>query len=357
MKRRFKWLVVLAAVALSGLPNAAKAGSADGQTLFLFNWSDYIPDSLIKGFEAKYGVKVVQSNYGSNAELQAKLQVGGDAEYDVIVPSGSFLPYLIRPGLLQKLDHAEIPNAGNLLPAFQNPAYDPGNTYSMPYQWGTTGIAYTTKDLNNPPASWAILFDPKANPNYPFELMGEDGRVIVGAACAYLGYGFDCTQKSQWLAAAKLIRQTMKRPNFTGFVDGGTALGQLQHGTVNVSMVFNGNFAACQGDGTCKSATYILPQEGTELWTDTMAIPARAPHPKLANEFINFILDAHSGADLSNYNDYASPNAASIPYLDPVLKARLISPTAEDMKHLVVLTPLAGPQYKLFNQIWTDIRR
>jgi spermidine/putrescine transport system substrate-binding protein len=134
MYHRFNTLVAcVAGAALACLgstkSSAAKATTTDSGPLYLYNWSDYIPDSLIKEFETKYGVKVIQSNYDSNAELAAKLKLGGDEQYDVIVPSGSFLANLTQQGLLQKLDHAEIPNAKNLLPVFQNPAYDPGNTY------------------------------------------------------------------------------------------------------------------------------------------------------------------------------------------------------------------------------------
>jgi spermidine/putrescine transport system substrate-binding protein len=348
----------IAALLLTATPFLAHAEAPqppDGNTLYLFNWSDYIPPSLLQEFEQKYHVKIVQSYYSSNSELRAKLTTGGDSQYDVVVPSGSYLANLVRTGLLQKLDKSEIPNAKNIAPFYQNQNYDPGNVYSLPYQTGTTGIVYTQGILTAPSDGWGILFDPKLNPSYPFALMGEDGRDIISAACAYLGYGFACTQEAQWLAAAKLIRETMKRPNFSGFYDGDPAWDAYSHELVKAAIVYNGPYVGCSQAGTCKQAVYVLPREGTELWVDTMAIPTHAPHPKLAAAFINFILEAQSGADLSNYNGYTSPNAASAPLLPPSLRPLdAASPASSRLVTLPVLTPA---QEKLFNQIWTQVRK
>ena len=118
---------------------------------------------------------------------------------------------------------------------------------------------------------------------------------------------------------------------------------------------YNGDIATCYADGSCTNLKYYLPSQGTEIWVDTMAIPAHAPNPQLALEFINFILSAHTGADLSNFNEYASPNQASQQYLTGILATQLIVPSADDMKRLQFLAPLRGAQYKLFNQIWTSV--
>jgi spermidine/putrescine transport system substrate-binding protein len=182
-----------------------------------------------------------------------------------------------------------------------------------------------------------------------------EGRDQIASACAYLGYGFNCAQESQWLAAAKLIEQTKKRPNFAGFVDETPARDQMKSGLIAVSTAYNGDIASCYADGSCKNLKFFLPKEGTEIWVDTMAIPAHAPNPQLALQFINFILNANVGADLSNFNQYASPNQASQPLLTGILNTELITPTPDDMKKLQFLQPLRGAQYKLFNQIWTSV--
>jgi spermidine/putrescine transport system substrate-binding protein len=265
------------------------------------------------------------------------------------------VPELADEGLIQPIDHSQLSNFGNLFPRFQNPDYDPGDKYSIPYQWGTTGIVYDPSKIPNPGTGWDVLFDPKINPNYPFVLPKGEGRDQIGAACAYLGYGFNCADKTQWIAAAKLIEQTKARPNFAGFVDETPARDQMKSGLIAVSMAYNGDIGECYADGSCSKLKYYLPSQGSEIWVDTMAIPAHAPNPQLALEFINFILAAQNGADLSNFNEYASPNQASQPMLTGILNSELITPTPDQMKNLQFLAPLRGAQYKLFNDIWTSV--
>jgi spermidine/putrescine transport system substrate-binding protein len=351
--RYFTWLAVAALATIAG--TASQPARADEPTLNLFIWSDYIPDATIQGFELSCGCKVVETDYESNAEMAAKLKAGGDSQYDVVVPSSYYVPELADEGLIQPVDHSQISNFGNLFPKFQNPDYDVGDKYSIPYQWGTTGIVYDPSKIANPPTSWALIFDPKANPNFPFVLPKGEGRDQIGAACAYLGYGFNCSQQSQWLAAAKLIVQTKARPNFAGFVDETPARDQMKSGLIAASFAYNGDIATCYADGSCPKLKFFLPSEGSEIWVDTMAIPAHAPNPQLALEFINFILAAHNGADLSNFNEYASPNQASQKYLTGVLNTPLITPTADEEKRLQFLAPFRGAQYKLFNDIWTSV--
>ena len=323
--------------------------------LNLFIWSDYISESIIDAFELECNCQVVGTDYDSNAEMAAKLKAGGDSQYDVVVPSSYYVPELAAEGLIQPIDHSKITNFGNLFPKYQNPTYDPGDKYSMPYQTGTTGIVYDPRKIPNPGTGWGVLFDPKVNPNFPFVLPKGEGRDQIGAACAYLGYGFNCAQESQWLAAAKLIEQTKKRPNFAGFVDETPARDQMKSGLIAVSMAYNGDIATCYADGSCPHLKFYLPAEGSETWVDTMAIPAHAPNPQLALQFINFILDANHGADLSNFNQYSSPNQAAQPMLTGIMQSEIITPTPDQEKRLQFLLPLSGARYKLFNDIWTSV--
>lgn len=350
-----KRLSLLAAGALALGLVAPQMAKADQPTLNLFIWSDYISESIIDGFELQCNCKVVETDYESNAEMEAKLRAGGDSQYDVVVPSSYYVPEMVDEGLLQPVDHAALTNFKNLAARFQNPTYDPGDKYSIPYQWGTTGIVYDPSKIKDPGDGWGILFDPKVNPNYPFVIPKGEGRDQIGAACAYLGYGFNCSDPKQWIEAAKLIKATKARPNFAGFVDETPARDQMKHGLIAASMAYNGDIAGCKADGTCLNLKFYLPKQGSEIWVDTMAIPAHAPHPDLANEFINYILDASVGASLSNFNQYASPNAAAQPQLSGIMSSELITPTAEQMKNLQFLAPLTGAKYKLFNQIWTSV--
>ena len=345
------------AATLGVMMMAAPPAQAAGKTLYLFNWQAYIGKGLIKKYEKHCGCKVVQTYYDSNAALAAKLKAGGDSQFDVVVPSSYVVPQLVHEGLIAKLDMKDLPNFHNLAAKFQNPAYDPHDAHSIPYQWGTTGIGFLKTKIAKLPESWAVLFNPKLNPSYPFALMGGSGRDTIGAACAYLGYGFTCNQKSEWIKAAKLIERTEKRKNFTGFIDGDPAMGQIKKGTIAIGMTFNGAVAECYDDKSCLNSAYLLPKPGTEIWVDTMAVPAHAPDPKLAYDFINFILSAKAGAELSNYNLYGSPNAASTPMLSKELKTPLITPTKAQLKYLHFLPALAGAKLQTFNAIWTAVRQ
>jgi spermidine/putrescine transport system substrate-binding protein len=295
-----KFLSCIAAGALALGLAAPFAAKAEQPTLNLFIWSDYIDPALITAFEKQCNCKVVETDYESNAEMSAKLKLGGDTQYDVVVPSNYVVPELVDEGLIQPIDHSKLRNFGNLMPKFQNPDYDPGDKYSIPYQWGTTGLVYDPDQIKNPPQSWALLFDPAVNPNRPFVIAKGEGRNQIGAACAYLGYGFNCSEKSQWIAAAKLIQATKQRPNFAGFVDETPARDQMKNKLIAASMAYNGDIGTCLADSSCKNLKYFLPKEGAGIWVDTMAITANAPHPELALQFINFILDANNGAQLSS---------------------------------------------------------
>lgn len=326
MKPTFLRNILAAALGLA-FCTQAQAQTAE-PVLNLYTWSSYIDPALITKFEAQCHCKLVETDYDSNSEMMAKLKLGGVSQYDVIVPTSFVVRELADEGLIQPIDHTKLSNFSNLIPRFQNPTYDPDDKYSIPYQWGTTGLVYNPAKLKNPPQSWALLFDPKANPNYPFVLPKGEGRNEISAACAYLGYGFDCMKQSEWVAAARLIKATRQRQNFSGFVDETPALSQMKNKLIALSIGFNGDVGNCHADGSCRTLQYFIPKEGSDMWVDTMAITAHARQPALALEFINFILDAKNGADLSNYNQYASPNAAARPMLQPTLLTPMLSPRA-----------------------------
>ena len=347
----------MAATALAVLTAAGVAQAQDAGKLFLFNWTQYMDPEIIKAFEEEYDVQVVESYFNSNGEMFAKMRAGGDSQYDVVVPSNYFVPRLIETGLIQPLDHEKIPNLDNLLPKFRDPNYDPGNEYTAAYQWGTTGIIYNSDSFPDAPHSWALLLDPQVNPQYPFSLI-TDGQVALGAACAYQGKPYDCMGEENWTEAAKLILETKSRDNFNGFVDGTPTIQQISRGVSHAGMTYNGDYIFYKSENPdgFKNIEFMLPKEGTELWVDNMAIPANAPNPDMAHKFINFILEAKIGAQLSNYNYYSTPNEAAKPHLDEVLQEPPASPTDEQMERLSFTPSLKGDQLKLTQQLWTEVQ-
>ncbi|HSH57468.1 MAG TPA: spermidine/putrescine ABC transporter substrate-binding protein [Halomonas sp.] len=334
-------------------------GSVQAQEnkLYLFNWTEYMDPEIITAFEEKYDVEVVQNYFNSNPEMFAKLNAGGVSQYDIIVPSNYYVPRLIETGLVQTLDTTKLENQGNIMEQFRDPSYDPGGEYSAPYQWGTTGIIYNAETFPDAPKSWSLLFDPEVNPGHPFALMG-DGQVNMGGACAYLGYDYDCTDIEAWKEAARLLIDTKSRGTFSGFSDGTPQLQQLARGVTHVGLSYNGDYLFYREDNpdSFKNLEFMIPDEGAEMWVDVMMIPAKAPNPDMAHKFIDFILDAEVGAQLSNYNYYASPNVAAEPHLDEALTQPPVRPSEADMARLRFTPTLEGVKLQTFQQLWAEVK-
>lgn len=333
------------------------ASADQKEKLFVYNWSQYMDPGVIKLFEKKYNVKVVRNFYETNATMFAKLRAGGDRQYDVIFPSSYYVPRLIKTGLIQPLNKKLIPNIKNISPKFKNPKYDPGNKYTVPYQWGDTGIAYNAKKLPNAPHSWSLIFDSKANTAYPFSLM-DAANVMFGSACIYLGESIDCPNDEIMKKAAKLIAKTKSRQNFNGFTGGTPSVRRLQRGIVDVAVTWNVAYAFFkrQDPESFKDLKFFVPKEGSAFWVDAIAIPAHAPHPELANKFINFILKPKMGARISNWATDGTPNKKSEQYLDDVVSNPPITPPKEVMDRLNLIPAIEGNRLKLQQQLWTYIK-
>ncbi|GEK71632.1 MULTISPECIES: ABC transporter substrate-binding protein [Halomonas] len=351
-----KFNKIAMALSLGGLALAGQAQAEEGK-LYLFNWTEYMDPAIIEAFEDEYDVEVVQNYFNSLPEMFAKLNAGGASQYDIIVPSNYYIPRLIKTGLVQELDTSKLSHLDNVMSQFQDPSYDPGSRYSAPYQWGTTGIIYNAETFPDAPKSWSLLFDPEVNGDYPFALIG-DGQVGMGGACAFLGHGYDCTGLDAWREAAQLMIETKGRNTFSGFSDGTPALQQLSRGVIHAGMSYNGDyfFYKSENPEAFEHLEFMIPDEGAEMWVDAMMIPSGAPNPDLAHKFIDFILDAEIGAQLSNYNYYASPNAAAEPYLDSVLTQPPIMPSDEDMDRLLFTPSLEGEQLQTFQQLWSEVK-
>ena len=343
--------LAVAAAMLAGVAQAEEG------KLYLFNWTEYMDPEIIEAFEETYDVEVVTNYFNSNPEMIAKLNAGGTSQYDIVVPSNYYIPRMIETGLIQKLDRSQIPNFDNLMAQFKDPSFDPGAEYSAAYQWGTTGLVYNTETFPDAPKSWSLLFDPEVNGDYPFSMI-QDGQVATGSACAYLGAGFACSGLDDLKNAARLLIETKNRDNFSGFTDGTPTLQQLARGVTHVGMSFNGDYLYFKDEDpeTFAHLDFVIPEEGAEMWVDSMVIPSEAPNPELAHKFIDFILDAEVGAQLSNYNYYASPNEAARPHLDEVLTQPPTQPSEEDMARLEFTPSLSGQQLQTFQQLWSEVK-
>ena len=229
-------------------------------------------------FEAKTGIKVRLDIYENNEEMVAKLQAGGVSQYDIIVPSDYIMPVLINQHLIQPLDHAKIPNLKNLKPIFRNTTYDPGNKYSVAYQWGTVGLMYRKDKVSGDAVKcWSVLFDAAKQPG-PFWLI-DSVREMMGIALLYQGYDFNSTVPKELKAAADLLVATKQTKDCMGFKPGVGGKNDVVAGTAVAAIVYNGDAIQSVTENP-DVLGFTIPKEGSEIWYDSMCIPAQAPNPR-----------------------------------------------------------------------------
>jgi spermidine/putrescine-binding protein len=257
--------------------------------------------------------------------------------------------------LLVKLNLSAIPNMANVDELFADPPYDPGNQFSAPYQWGTTGIGYLYEAIDDSEGiSWGVIFDPElSEPNTGYISLLDDERETMGSALKYLGYSLNTTNPDEVDEAAELISATKDRLaafNSSGYwtllTTGETVVAQGWNGD------FLGEFDSISTDDydAYEDYGYAIPVEGSAAWVDTMAIPATAEHPCTAHAFVNYMLDAENGGELTNYNYYASPNAAAAEFIYPeILEDPSIYPLPETMAILEFFKVLGD-----FNTYYAD---
>jgi spermidine/putrescine transport system substrate-binding protein len=296
----------------SAQSSGGSGGGPEEKQLNLYNWADYVAEGTVPGFQKQTGIKVTQDFYSSNEDLLAKLQAGGTG-YDVIVPSDYMVAIMIKSDVVQRLDMDQIPNAKNVGKAYKGLSYDPNNEYSLPYQWGTTGILYNKKELGQLPESWDPMWDEEFSGQVS---MLNDTRETMGAALYKLGFSVNTTDTAELERAADELKR--QKPLVRGYFDSTEARPLVQNGDLLLAHVFSGD--AFLGIAENPDLDYIIPKPAASRWTDNMCIPNGAEHPQNAHRFINYLLGAKPGAELSNYTYYNTPNAAALPMIDDALK-------------------------------------
>lgn len=283
------------------------AGSGEEPKLNFYNWDTYIGDTTLSDFKKATGIDVNMTLFASNDELFAKLKAGNQG-YDVIVPTNDYVPRLRDAGLLTPLDHSKIPNIKNIDPSFMNPVYDPGRKYSLPYTWLALGLGYRKSKMKpgHIPDSFSYVFEPTEYKKR-ITVLG-DSADLIRLAGKYLGYSLNAIPDDGLVKIEAMLMKLVKSGyllKFTG--DEGDQL--LANGDADLVIEYNGDIA--QKAAEDPDLTFVIPKEGSELSSDTLAIPAGAPRPDNAHKFINFILDAQNGAEITKTIKYPTPNLAA----------------------------------------------
>jgi len=335
---------------------AACGGTQTGaeKVLNLYAWSEYIPQALLDGFEEETGITVNYDTYSSNEELLAKLQAGASG-YDVIIPSDYAITIMITQDLLEEIDLTRIPNFANIAEALKDPYFDPGNKYSVPYQWGTSALAIDTEKVTTEITSWDELW----NPEYEqLIVMLDDSREVLGMVLLTLGYDKNSTDPDELEEAKQKLTELM--PNIRLF-DSDSPKTALLTGEVWMGMVWNGEAAIAHVDNP--AIEYVCPLEGCTIWYDNLAIPKSAPHVDNAHLFIDYVLRPEVSILITQEFPYSNPNQAALELMeteDPELYAAYMNYTATnppedwfDRMHPVLDV---GDATELWDRIWTEVK-
>jgi len=317
--------------------------------LHLFIWEEYLDPQVKADFEKEFDVKIIEDNYGSNEELLAKLQAGGSG-YDVIVPSDYTVRMMSRQNLLAELNLKNIPNLTHIGEKFKNLEFDPKNQYSVPYMWGTTGIGYNKKTVGEAPTSWASLFDPAKLEPYKGRLsMLNDARECIGAALLYLGFSPNTTDSAQLEAAKQVL---LKQKEYVAKFDSESFEDSLASNEMFLAQGWSGEITIAQGANA--DIGFVIPQEGSLIFLDNLAIPKSSKNQYTAEIFINYLLKPEVSAKIVNTRLYASPNETA----RTLIKPDILNGPSYTMPAGVRLYWLedVGSAADLYEKIWLEVK-
>lgn len=324
----------------------------DKDKLALYTWTSYVDDQLTDTFHTQTGINVSVEKYDSNEIMLATFQAGKGAIFSVIYPSDYKVEEMINKKLLSSLDHSRIIGLDNLMPEFQNSVYDPGNRYSVPISWGTTGLIYNTEALDSGPADWEDLWRLQAKLNRKMTLL-SDVREVMGATLKSLGFSYNSTNPTEIKQAYQKLVEL--KPAVTTFTTDAWR-DRLLAGDLILSMAYSADAVRLIQENPTAKLRYIIPTSGTSLWSDTMVIPITAPNPDAAYAWINFMMQPAVAVDVTRRLFFATPNRAAFDQLPaPLRNNQNLFPPEEVIRVCERITPLDQKTTELYDQYWTRL--
>lgn len=308
-----------------GNNGTAENTTNDSNSLYVYNWGEYIDPEVIDLFEEETGIKVIYNEFEQNEDMYPIIKTGAVA-YDVVCPSDYMIQKMIEEGLLQELNYDNIPNISNIDATYLKSAeeFDPGNKYSVPYCWGTVGILYNKTMVDEPITSWASLFDEK----YSGEILMIDSvRDAFMIALSYLGYDINTTNEAELDEARDLLKS--QYPIVQAYV-----IDQVRDKMIGeeaaMGVIYSGEAIFTQREN--ENLEYVVPEEGSNVWIDGWVIPTTAQNKENAEAWINFMCREDIALKNFEYITYSTPNAAARELIeDDDIRNSLVAFPGEDI--------------------------
>lgn len=325
-------------------------GSKTGtDTITVYNWGQYIDPDLLKQFEKETGIKVIYETFDSNEAMMGKIEQGGTS-YDVTIPSEYMVEMMKEKNLLLPIDYKKVPNIKHIDPYFMDLPFDPKNKYSIPYFWGTVGIAFNPTLLEGQTfESWDNLWDPSLKQRV---ILVDSARETVGMGLNALGYSLNSTDTEELRKATDKLKAL--RTNVKAVI--GDEVTQLMiNNEAAISLTWSGQAADMMFEN--EDIDYIVPEEGSNLWFDNIVIPKTVDNIDGAHAFINFMLDPEVAAQNADYVGYSTPNLSALDLMDPeVVEDERFYPDENTRSHLEVYKNLGLELLGVYNELFLEFK-
>ncbi len=322
---------------------------AADETIYFFNWSEYLPEQVLEQFTEETGIKVVYTTYDSNEAMYAKLKLLEGGGYDLAIPSTYYVNKMRGEQMLLPIDKNKLSNYQHLDPLLLNRPFDPNSDFSIPYLWGSTGLGIDTAVVD--PAklqSWADLWKPEFKGQV---LLTNDVREVFGMALLTLGYSGNSTSEQELAAAYEKLKELL--PSVRAFNSDSPKVPFLA-GEVSVGMIWNGEVFLAQEENP--AIQYIYPKEGAMLWMDNLVIPKGARNVDAAHKLIDFLLRPEIAKLISEEIGYATPNKAAMGLMDEETRNNpTIYPTTEDLQKAEFQLDV-GDAILIYEKYWEKLK-
>ena len=330
------------------------------EELYVYNWGDYIDDEVVAMFEEETGIKVTYDMFETNEEMYPVIEAGA-VTYDVVCPSDYMIQKMIENDMLAEINFENVPNISQINPEYMemSRSFDPENRYSVPYCWGTVGILYNTKRLEElgvePPKSWMDLWDPALKGEI---LMQDSVRDAFMVALKGLGYSMNTIDEKELRQAKDLLIQ--QKPLVQAYVID-QVRDKMIGGEAAVGVIYSGEMLYIQEEvknlGLDYSLEYVVPEEGTNLWLDSWVIPKNAQNKENAEKWINFLCRPDIALRNFEYITYSTPNQGAFDLLDPEIQEnKAVFPDLDSLENSEVYRYLGDEEEGVYNALWKEVK-